>query len=109
MKRDHLVSAPGTGLRFWRWFLLRSAGFPYEQMESLASEVLGEAADRALRAGAAARAADEAARDALANIRMPSREAWRALRDLFREAREGAAVDPSGAPEEARALAGAAR
>ncbi|HVE84353.1 MAG TPA: lantibiotic dehydratase, partial [Myxococcales bacterium] len=102
MERAHLVSTPGTGFRFWRWFLLRSAGFPFERLEAITSPALGEAADRALEAGAAFDAALKAAEAALAAFRAPSRQAWRELRDLFRGARDGAEVDPSGAPGELR-------
>lgn len=113
MQRSHLISARGTDFRFWRWFLLRSAGFPYELLESFASEALGAAATRVLEACAAASAAQEAATSTLATLRMPSREAWRALRDLFKEAREGHGAESSRAPEEAqpvvRSLASAAR
>jgi len=102
MARPHLISAPGTEFRFWRWFLLRSAGFPYERLEGLSSAELGVAADRALRAEAEVEAARESAAAALAAVPAPEKEERRRVLGLIRAVRGAAEVDPAGAPEPAR-------
>ena len=113
MERTHLVTAPGTEFRFWRWFLLRSAGFPFERLESIASGALGAAADRVLGSEAEVGAARELAASTLAAIPAPEREERHRLLGLLRAVRAGAEVDPADAPEAAReplrALADAAR